>query len=262
VHTERTESITFDRAVEYYDRTRGLSPEAMARTVQVLKDAIGECDVCLEVGIGTGRIALPLTEAGIQMMGVDLSRPMLRRLLDKAGDTPPPITVADAVALPFPDHRFGAALTSHVLHLIPRWIDALKEMVRVTHARSVVLVEIGDWGTGAVKDIQQQWCREAGIPMTHPGANDIHEVDKAMAELGRSGRSLETITDAKSFTPAEVIDNLERGVHSYTWRVAKETRRRASTRVRAWAEERYGSLEEPMMMEAQIEWRSYELPRA
>ena len=39
----------------------------------------------LELGIGTGRIALPLTRRGVRVHGIDVSRAMVDRLLDKSG---------------------------------------------------------------------------------------------------------------------------------------------------------------------------------
>ena len=40
----------------------------------------------LELGIGTGRLALPLADRGLEVHGVDASAPMLERLAAKQGD--------------------------------------------------------------------------------------------------------------------------------------------------------------------------------
>ena len=75
-------SVAFDRAAHYYDATRGLTAEATARTVQILRaELYGR--KCLEIGVGTGRIGLPLFHAGVQMTGLDLSMPMMRKLVEK-----------------------------------------------------------------------------------------------------------------------------------------------------------------------------------
>lgn len=37
----------------------------------------------LEIGVGTGRIALPLAEAGAEIFGIDLSVPMMTKLSEK-----------------------------------------------------------------------------------------------------------------------------------------------------------------------------------
>ena len=39
----------------------------------------------LELGIGTGRIALPLAERGLEVMGIDASAAMLEKLRAKPG---------------------------------------------------------------------------------------------------------------------------------------------------------------------------------
>lgn len=39
----------------------------------------------VELGVGTGRIAVPLAAAGVRVAGIDTSRSMLRRLADKPG---------------------------------------------------------------------------------------------------------------------------------------------------------------------------------
>src|SRR5262249_19592732 len=71
--------VNFDRAARFYDRTRGL-PDGVAADV---RDAIctlvgaGPDTRFLEVGVGTGRIALPFALAGRSYWGVDLSGEML-----------------------------------------------------------------------------------------------------------------------------------------------------------------------------------------
>ena len=120
------DSVGFDRAAEYYDRTRAISDQALGRMVDVLEEELRGRGPCLEVGVGTGMISLPLAAAGVPLTGVDLSEPMLAKLAEKAGGRPPfPVALADATALPFAGQAFGGMLMRHVLHLIPRWQRAL-----------------------------------------------------------------------------------------------------------------------------------------
>lgn len=49
----------------------------------------------LELGIGTGRIALPLARRGIQVHGIDLSTAMVARLREKPGGEDLPVTIGD-----------------------------------------------------------------------------------------------------------------------------------------------------------------------
>src|SRR4051794_38287061 len=60
------------------------APEVVDPTVDLLAELAGD-GPALEFGIGTGRIALPLSTRGISVDGIDLSRAMLRRLQAKPG---------------------------------------------------------------------------------------------------------------------------------------------------------------------------------
>ena len=125
-------SVAFDPVKSDYDRTRALPPRAQASVVKLLGRELRGRGTALEIGVGTGRIALPLASAGQPLVGVDLSLPMLERLRENAGGRAPfPVTIADATRLPFGPGTFGGAYAVHVLHLIPAWRTALAELVRV-----------------------------------------------------------------------------------------------------------------------------------
>src|SRR4051812_19533642 len=67
----------------------------------------------LELGIGTGRLALPLKEAGVDIHGVDASTAMLDRLRAKPGGSEIPVLVADAShELPAAGGGFGVVLAA------------------------------------------------------------------------------------------------------------------------------------------------------
>jgi SAM-dependent methyltransferase len=62
----------------------------------------------LELGIGTGRIAVPMLEAGLTVTGIDASPRMVERLRAKVGDRIP-VVVADFVDVPV-EGRFDVVL--------------------------------------------------------------------------------------------------------------------------------------------------------
>ena len=103
-------SISFDRAAGYYDDTRSLPDPLMSRLIAILAGELPPHQPCLEIGVGTRRIALPLMKTGVQIVGVDISREMLLRLQAKAGALSPPLAIADATRLPFGDGTFGSAI--------------------------------------------------------------------------------------------------------------------------------------------------------
>jgi SAM-dependent methyltransferase len=54
----------------------------------------------LELGIGTGRIALPLSRCGVAVDGIDASEAMVAKLLSKPGGKKIPITMGNFADIP------------------------------------------------------------------------------------------------------------------------------------------------------------------
>jgi SAM-dependent methyltransferase len=82
-------------------------PAAVDPVVDFLADLAGQ-GAALELGIGTGRIALPLAERGIRVHGIDLSEAMVARLRAKPGAERIGVTVGD-FATTRVDGRFSVA---------------------------------------------------------------------------------------------------------------------------------------------------------
>jgi SAM-dependent methyltransferase len=77
----------FDEPVaERYDESypEMFSPEAVDPVVDLLAELAGD-GRALEFAIGTGRIALPLAQRGVEVHGIELSNAMARRLREKPG---------------------------------------------------------------------------------------------------------------------------------------------------------------------------------
>jgi SAM-dependent methyltransferase len=70
--------------------TRGDEPE----TVRFLAQLTGGADA-LEFAVGTGRIALPLTRAGVRVDGIEMSRDMVDRMREKPGGELVDVTIGD-----------------------------------------------------------------------------------------------------------------------------------------------------------------------
>lgn len=254
-------SIPFDQAVEYYDRTRALPPAVHEQVVTLLAGEIRDRGPALEVGIGTGRIGLSLAEAGLALTGIDLSRPMLERLVANAGGASPvPVAQADVTCLPFPDDVFGASLATHVLHLVPDWERALAEMVRVVRPGGVVLVSRGNM-SGELRDVIDWVAQAAGMTGRRTvGVDDPAELDAAATTLGLRCRVLEPVSYTLHESPRSTIDFVASNQMSWTWHLAPEVLRQAVVEARQRAEERWGDLDRPQALEVPLVWRAYDVP--
>ena len=69
-------------------------PSSVEPVVEVLAELAGD-GRALELGIGTGRIALPLAQRGVPVAGIDLSAAMVARLRAKPGGEDIEVTIGD-----------------------------------------------------------------------------------------------------------------------------------------------------------------------
>jgi SAM-dependent methyltransferase len=92
-------------ASTYGDKIAGIYDELY----QELFDVEGTADFlaglagagpALELAIGTGRIALPLRERGVEVHGIDISEAMVEKLRAKPGGADIPVTMGDFAAVP------------------------------------------------------------------------------------------------------------------------------------------------------------------
>jgi SAM-dependent methyltransferase len=93
-----------DRFAEVYDDWYGDVTDATACTARLaaLVEDVGGGPI-LELGIGSGRLALPLAARGLDVHGIDASPAMLERLRAKSSRTPLRLTLGDMVDLDLPD---------------------------------------------------------------------------------------------------------------------------------------------------------------
>lgn len=134
----------------YYDaeegrEARALDPRRVAarqRFVETVRAGGPAQQPVLEVGTGPGRDALALIEAGLRVVGVDLSLGHAARA-SAAGVR---MTVASARGLPFATNSIGALWSMSTLMHIPDIAieDAMRDVARVCVPRASVV--IGVWG--------------------------------------------------------------------------------------------------------------------
>ena len=90
-------AMSFDEEVARQDRDLQRGDEAVA--VALLAELAGP-GPALELGIGTGRIALPLAARGVRVDGIDLSPAMVDQLRARPGGDQLAVTIGDFAEVP------------------------------------------------------------------------------------------------------------------------------------------------------------------
>lgn len=275
------ESVNFDRAADYYDATRALPAATMEALTAMLAAELSARQPSLEIGVGTGRMALPLRDRGITLAGLDISGAMLARLVANAGGDPPvPLVQADATRLPLAAGSFGSVLAVHVLHLIPDWRAAVDEVLRVLRPGGALFAGIagaghrtpreaaGAAGTGhGVVRIAAPWrdaVREAlrrhGIARTWGGVTDPEEV--AGYVRGRAAvRALPPVPIRRTRTLRATVERIEQQQSAWMWPYTQEQARAAGGDIRSWAERENIPLDAEYPVAGTVRWWAFELPR-
>jgi SAM-dependent methyltransferase len=259
-------SVNFDRAAGFYDATRGLPPEVGDRVAARIEAAAPPGARFLEIGVGTGRIALPLQRRGAWVAGVDLSAAMMATYRDKAaaaGLLAPRLLRGDVTRLPLADASVDVVMEVHVLHLVPGWRQAIAEIRRVLAPGGMVVL---GWGPGlperrdSPRDRLQQRMRELTAAGTSTpgwvGIGDARQKLAALASLGGVEEPLGKETWTTEETWAAALDEVDGRFFSYSWRVPEATWRAAAARLRAEVAAEHPDPDEPVPVE-----RAFQLTR-
>jgi ubiquinone/menaquinone biosynthesis C-methylase UbiE len=106
----------------------------------------------LDVGCGTGFLALELAAHGHQVVGVDFAPAMIEEARRKAAarDLSVRFEEADAEQLPFAPRRFDLVISRHVLWTLPHPEAAIDEWIRVLRPGGRLAVVDGQFDTGGL----------------------------------------------------------------------------------------------------------------
>jgi ubiquinone/menaquinone biosynthesis C-methylase UbiE len=232
----------------------GLPIEAMIRESELQADS-----QVLELGIGTGRIAIPLAERIRRVSGVDLSRPMMETLKNKMAGTSVRIDVAqaDVVHLPFPDERFDLIYAVHVLHLVNGWRAAVAEARRALKSGGYVFINwhrrIPDSPNALLRKELRRLAEARGVNTRRPGAQSEEEIRE---ELGWAAET--RIVKVREWTekakPAEILDELDQQLYSETWMIPRALMDAIMPELRRWAGYRFGGLDRAIEVPADFNW--------
>ena len=127
-----------DVAQEYEDKRFSRGGRLIDRRERrAVLDALGPVEDrrVLEIACGTGRFTVMLAERGADIVGLDISGPMLQQGREKARragvDDHLEFLRGDAARLPFPDDHFDSVFAMRFFHLADTPASFLSEMRRV-----------------------------------------------------------------------------------------------------------------------------------
>jgi SAM-dependent methyltransferase len=249
---------SFDRAAGFYDATRGLPDDVRDTLADALAAELQGRGTCLEIGVGTGRIAIPLHQRGVRLVGADVAPAMLTRLVDNAGGSRPfPLVLGDATRLPVETGSVGAVLVSHVLHLLANWQVAVDEAVRVLGEGGALFVDLGGGVPAPWGKPSEQLMNRLGVSTLRPGTSRADDIAAHLGDRVRV-RRLRPVVMTVRRTLAQDLDEWERQLHAWTWPYSQEKMREVSSEVRAWAQAEGWPLDRQVELERTIQWWVFE----
>jgi ubiquinone/menaquinone biosynthesis C-methylase UbiE len=254
-------SLSFDAMVELYDQTRVVDPDCFRAALHNLMERFPPHHFrrCFEPGIGTGRIAIPLAEAGYHVTGIDISQVMLARLMmrlmQRSSALPVRVSRADATHLPFANATFDMAMAVHLFYFMAGWQQAAEELLRVVRRDGPIVL----MHTGTGKEIPlvnqryKELCLVQGYAIPEIGVKSTQEVVEYFTTRGCQP---EWIRQRWQWTVHIRLEEALRYVHaraySFTSSVPHEVHTVAMQRLEAELTHRYGHLSTEVAIPNQV----------
>jgi ubiquinone/menaquinone biosynthesis C-methylase UbiE len=241
----------YNNIAEIYDTTRSLPPAIEQQVAAFILQQVNATPqtTFLELGIGTGLIAIPIVQQGYSYTGIDISQEMMAQIPRKLGTVPDHLTLiqSDASTLDFEDHSFDVVLMRHLMHLISDWQLMLSEIRRVLKPGGVYLYCESPW-TPHQTEFEEHWKtvlrQQPGYQMPSFESGDRATQATVIDWLTAQGAIVETAIAAQWQVEETVGDRLalyETRDHGTCWTVTDSEFPKAMQEFRAWCRQHYGS---------------------
>jgi ubiquinone/menaquinone biosynthesis C-methylase UbiE len=249
-----TPYLNFDRVADDYDATRFLPETVREAVVDQLLTALAPGGWVLDAGVGTGRFALPLARRGVHVLGVDVSRNMMRQLLRKHPPSNLVAVQADLRRLPILSRSISVVLVAHVLHLVADWREVLLECRRVLQSNGVLFLLYEEGKRFPAREYYLARAREGGHLRPTLGAQTADEV-VAFAE--QAGGAITSVDHPSLHWQArrshrEVLQELEKRTYSQLWDISDEVHRDLMQQTLRYVRQEFGSEDETCATEAVV----------
>ncbi|MGY6555784.1 MAG: class I SAM-dependent methyltransferase [Wenzhouxiangella sp.] len=247
------------RVAVQYDALRGHPAEIADQIGRAIAAQIGAKARVLELGVGTGRIAIPLARAGCRVVGVDLSAHMLAALAQRVHDSGIDgidLAQSDITALPFREHSFDGAMAVHVLHLVSDWAGVLKQLSQLIRPGGTLVLG-RDWVdpesmAGQIRNQFRQTVLEVGTDMLPPGATAAAPpsggaaIVQCLMQLGAQPTSRGEIVAAEwqtGLNPRQILDGIRSRDDAESWVLPDEVLNEVMLRLDHYAAQQWPDLD-------------------
>ena len=259
--------MSFDNIADIYDETRSIPKVVLDKFFEKImgnKNPSGFNPIVLDAGVGTGRIVEPLFDSNIELVGIDISRKMVRKMSGKikrkgASDRVH-LILGDVTNLPFRDRSFDTVISVHVLHLLNNWKQAVEETKRTLKPGSPFIV--AKHGEPELEtDVGQKYSEIVHYSfgsaptrllkrfLAHNGLNLLSRVFENVVkytslEVGRylrkkaSSIELFAITWKATMSVSTVSDRLNKRLLSLKWAMSNEVFEKLKRQLAEWTIER------------------------
>lgn len=256
-------TYNFDRVSQQYDATRGFPPGVSERIARWVLSRLPQDPTMAEIGVGTGRMALPFIEQGIRYTGFDISEQMTAVLREKLGGDlrRAQILMADVTEhLPVPEASQDAVIAVHILHLVDA-IKALHQIRRILKPHGALV-----WGfnwhddNGPAQSIRS-YFNKAAAELGAPKERDflVQPARELLAEWGARASRHVVASWTVEETPQAILDSLTGRLMSSTWQIPEPILQEACRRTESWARSHYGDMHRPQTGEHQfiVDWYQF-----
>ena len=244
-----------------YDRTRGLPPAVKAAIVNSLAAELPKGEWVLDVGSGSGRIAMPLANRGFRVVAADLSAEMLRHLLTKRakGATFPAPVQADAMLLPFGKGAFPAAFSVHTLHLVADLAIALDEIARVVNGVFALgyIEHTPQAPIGWVMNAWRQALAERGYDLSRPMWRDHPEIVAALTQRFGKPKTVIAARWEGEISPAKALSGVSERLFTPYWGLPDEEHAAVVEELRQAAVQKFGDIARPRREPRHFVWHFF-----
>jgi ubiquinone/menaquinone biosynthesis C-methylase UbiE len=213
-------SLSFDRIVDTYDQTRGGLRVGRTFAEAVEQHIVPPPARIVELGVGTGLVALPLTERGYTVLGVDLSPKMIAVAQERIGSR---VTVGDASRTPIASASCDAVVAARVLHVVGDPGAVLADTARMLRPDGrLVVILAGSSGQDPRNDIGEATRDMHSGRLRGPNAETVVDLAHATGALDFVEQGLTRALEYDE-TPREHAERIRNRSWSGFWEISDET---------------------------------------